>query len=84
VRPWPTGLNGSPERLIVDLSGMLFCGSAGIGALIQARAKAVGQATEFVLVCSRLVSRPLELAGLLDLFTVRGSVQDVLERLSPE
>lgn len=57
------GLAEPPRRLIVDLSGVRFCGTAGIGALVQARVKAQAQATELVLVCSHPVSRTLDLTG---------------------
>jgi anti-anti-sigma factor len=82
VQALADGLIDRPRRLVVDLTGVRFCGTGGIGALLQARANALGEGTEFVLVCSRWVSRPLELAGLHELFTMSSSVRDALGPVS--
>lgn len=66
------------DRLVVDLSRVTFIDSAGIAVLISVRRKAAASATPVVLVCSSIVSRVLELAGLLVLFSTFDSVEAAL------
>jgi anti-sigma B factor antagonist len=66
-------------RLLIDLDGVKFFGSGGIGLLVRVRTRALGEGVVLVLVCSnRLVLRPLDLAGLLELFAVSESIETAL------
>ena len=80
------GLAQQPRRLVVDLGEVVFFGSAGVAVLLHTLARAQQQRTELVLVCSSPpVRRVLELAGLLDLFTLATSVEEALSAsASPE
>jgi anti-sigma B factor antagonist len=73
------GLAQEPRRLVLDLAEIEFFGSAGLAVLVQAHFRAQQQRTEIVLACSGpRVRRVLELAGLLDLFTLTASVEEAL------
>jgi anti-sigma B factor antagonist len=69
-----TQLEQSPKDLIIDLSGVQFLGSAGLAVLVEtqktARAKDVGLT---LIATTRAVTRPLEVTGLIDLFTIADS-----------
>jgi len=59
----------SPDRLVVDLSGLSFLGSSGLAVLVESLDDARGRGTDLRLVCSsREVVRPLEATGLTELF----------------
>lgn len=64
-------LEQSPRELVIDLSGVQFLGSAGLAVLVEtqksARAKEVGLR---LIATTRAVTRPLEVTGLIDLFTI--------------
>ena len=67
-------LEQSPKDLVIDLSGVQFLGSAGLAVLVEtqksARAKDVGLR---LIATTRAVTRPLEVTGLIDLFTIADS-----------
>jgi anti-sigma B factor antagonist len=64
-------LGAGRERLVVDLDGVEFLGTSGLAALVEARSEAERLDTELWLVCSsRRILRPLEIAGLVDLFRI--------------
>jgi anti-sigma B factor antagonist len=69
-----TQLEQSPSELVIDLSGVQFLGSAGLAVLVEtqksARAKDVGLR---LIATTRAVTRPLEVTGLIDLFTIADS-----------
>lgn len=67
------------SRLLIDLDGVVFFGSAGMGLLLQTRKRALDEKVGLGLVCSNsLVMRPLGLAGLSELFVVSDSVETAL------
>ncbi|GIU84167.1 MAG: anti-anti-sigma factor [Acidimicrobiales bacterium] len=60
-----------PQRLVLDLSGVSFCGSAGIGALLRIRKRADECGVELVLARpSQSVMRVLGISGLERYFSV--------------
>lgn len=75
-------LAGGASSLVIDLEEVEFLASAGLRALVessQAVAGAVpGSKLHLSGVDSRAVRRPLEMVGLLPLFTVHPSVGDAL------
>ncbi len=66
-----TQLEQQPRELVIDLSGVQFLGSAGLAVLVEtqksARARDVGLR---LVATTRAVTRPLEVTGLIDLFTI--------------
>lgn len=67
-------LEQQPRDLVIDLSGVQFLGSAGLAVLVEtqksSRAKEVGLR---LIATTRAVTRPLEVTGLIDLFTIADS-----------
>jgi anti-sigma B factor antagonist len=64
-------LEQTPKELVIDLSGVQFLGSAGLAVLVEtqksARARDVGLR---LIATTRAVTRPLEVTGLIELFTI--------------
>ena len=59
----------TPQRLILDLSGVSFLGSSGLAVLVECLDDARGRGSDLRLVAnSRQVTRPLEATGLTTLF----------------
>lgn len=59
----------TPDRLVVDMSGLSFLGSSGLAVLVESLDDARTRGTDLRLVCnSREVVRPLEATGLTELF----------------
>jgi anti-sigma B factor antagonist len=78
-------LGDGQRRLVIDLSEVLFLGTSGLAALVEARAEAISRDLGLWLVCSgRQVRRPLEIAGLVELFHIAESVPRALEQISLE
>ncbi|WP_028926029.1 STAS domain-containing protein [Pseudonocardia acaciae] len=68
-----------PRLLVIELDGIEFLGTSGLAALFEARDEASRRGCELRLVCSsRRVLRPLEIAGLIDLFKIAESVPGAL------
>jgi anti-sigma B factor antagonist len=69
-----TQLEQSPRELVIDLSGVQFLGSAGLAVLVEtqkaARSRDIGLR---LIATTRAVTRPLEVTGLIDLFTIADS-----------
>ena len=66
-----TQLEQQPEELVVDLCGVQFLGSAGLAVLVETQKSARAREVGLKLVAStRAVTRPLEVTGLIDLFTI--------------
>jgi anti-sigma B factor antagonist len=73
------GFSRGVRRLLIDLDQVEFFGTGGLGVLVEARARALREQVGLFLVCSnRLVLRPMELAGLIELFAVRASAETAL------
>lgn len=71
----------SPDRLVVDLSGLSFLGSSGLAVLVESLDDARGRGTDLRLVCSsREVVRPLEATGLTELFQTFPDLGSALAR----
>jgi anti-anti-sigma factor len=70
-----------PGRVVVDLSEVEFVDSTALGALIQGR-KQLGENGLVLAAPGPEVSRALEVAGLIEHFPVRDSVDAALERQS--
>ena len=68
LRPAVSG----PGPVEVDLSGVTFCGSAGLSLLLELRNAAVAAGVEFVIArTSRAVDRLLDITGTAGVFTRR-------------
>jgi anti-sigma B factor antagonist len=68
----------APKRLIVELSGVTFIDSTGLGVLIEARTRLANRDT-FLLVSPGLETRrALEISGLDRHFAVRDSLDEAL------
>ena len=62
-----------PAELVLDLSGIRFLGSAGLAVLFETQKAARDRGVALRLIATnRAVRRPLEVTGLIDLFTVSG------------
>ena len=71
-----TQLEQQPTDLVIDLCGVQFLGSAGLAVLVETQKAARSRDVGLTLIAStRAVTRPLEVTGLIDLFTIKdGSV----------
>jgi anti-sigma B factor antagonist len=62
------------QRLMIELDGVDFLGTSGLAVLVEARDLAASSSVDLWLVCTtRNVLRPLEIAGLTDLFQITDS-----------
>lgn len=69
----------TPQRLIVNLSGVGFLGSSGLAVLVECLDDARGRGTDLrLVVSSREVIRPLEATGLTELFQTYPDVESAL------
>ncbi|WP_199514602.1 STAS domain-containing protein [Nucisporomicrobium flavum] len=65
-----TTLAGRPDAIVLDLTGVTFCDSSGINALMDAHTLAdAGGATLRVANPQRITRRALEVTGVLPLLT---------------
>jgi anti-sigma B factor antagonist len=66
-----TQLEQQPTALVIDLCGVQFLGSAGLAVLVETQKSARSRDVGLRLVANtRAVTRPLEVTGLIDLFTI--------------
>ena len=66
-------LERRPPELVLDLSGIRFLGSAGLAVLVETqKAACVRDVALRLRATNRAVIRPLEVTGLIDLFTFCG------------
>lgn len=73
-----------PSAIIVDLSGVEFLASSGMGVLVSARDRA-GSATKFGVVADGpATSRPLKLVGLADLIGLYPSLDEAFDALADQ
>jgi anti-sigma B factor antagonist len=64
-------LEQQPRELVIDLSGVQFLGSAGLAVLVETQKSARAREVSLRLTATtRAVTRPLEVTGLIDLFTI--------------
>lgn len=74
-----------PHLLVIELDGVEFLGTSGLAALFEARDEADRQDAALRLVCSsRRVLRPLEIAGLIELFHIAESIPAALDGLAKD
>ena len=67
-------LEQQPRELVIDLSGVQFLGSAGLAVLVETQKSARAREVALRLIATtRAVTRPLEVTGLIDLFTIADS-----------
>lgn len=71
-------LAGSPTVLVVDLGGVTFFGTAGLGALVDGRNAAEPDTALRLVVDNRIVLRPIQITGLDQLFAVFDSLDEAL------
>ncbi|GII22973.1 STAS domain-containing protein [Planosporangium mesophilum] len=68
-------LDTGHNRLVVDLAGLIFCDSTGIGTLVRANTDCLHEGGYLRLASpNRNISRVLAIVGLLDTFPVYSSV----------
>jgi anti-sigma B factor antagonist len=73
-------LEAEADTLVIDLRGLLFMDSAGLGRLLAARRRAARSGRRLVIVRgSRTVDRVMLLAGLLDVFETVNAIPADLE-----
>jgi anti-sigma B factor antagonist len=71
-----TQLERHPLELVLDLRGVRFLGSAGLAVLVETQTSADARDIPLRLIATtRPVTRPLEVTGLIELFTVSGDAQ---------
>ncbi|GAB1688300.1 STAS domain-containing protein [Krasilnikovia sp. M28-CT-15] len=59
-----------PRRLVIDLTGVTFCDSTGLGALLKAQAVATENGTTFLVINpSGMTRRLMQATGLHDVLT---------------
>ena len=84
IRKKLVDLAASSGSLVVDLTGVAFIDSTGLGVLVQARNRVHEQGGRLVVVTDNpRVQRLFEIAGLLDVFDVVGIRDEVLGKRSP-
>jgi anti-sigma B factor antagonist len=65
-----------PPELVLDLRGVRFLGSAGLAALVETQKSADARGIVLRLIATtRPVTRPLEVTGLVALFTITSDPQ---------
>jgi anti-sigma B factor antagonist len=70
---------GDGRRIVVDLEGLGFIDSVGLGILVSGLKRARSHGGELELVCAnRVILQPLELTGLDQTFTLHAQREDAL------
>lgn len=70
----------NPKKLLIDLSGVTFMSSSGIGVIMAANAALDDKDDAIVLVgISGVVEESLKLIGLLDLFPIAKSIEEAMK-----
>jgi len=67
-----------PERLVVDLSGLTFIDSTGLGVLIEARTRLANRRAFLLAAPGLETRRALQISGLDRHFTVHDSLDEAL------
>jgi anti-sigma B factor antagonist len=72
---------GSPDRLIVDLSAVGFIDSIGLSVLVRNARLLISGGASFEIVCAtRKLMRVFEIAGLDQVFTIHATRADAIAR----
>ena len=70
---------GGGRRIVVDLEGLAFIDSVGLGILVSGLKRARSAGGDLELVCAnRVILQPLELTGLDQTFTLYAQREDAL------
>jgi anti-anti-sigma factor len=73
-------VESGPDRLVVDLSGLSFCGSTGLVVLMDTRGHAYSHGVSFrTASAARPVRRVLEITNLFDVLGYRDSLDEALD-----
>jgi anti-sigma B factor antagonist len=76
-------LKSGQATLIVDLSGVAFLDSTGLGALVEARAATTEAGGSLLLVCNQeRILKLFTITGLDGVFSIHSSVTDAVTTLS--
>jgi anti-sigma B factor antagonist len=74
---------GDGRRIVVDLEGLDFIDSVGLGILVSGLKRARSDGGDLELVCAnRVILQPLELTGLDQTFTMHARREEALGRNS--
>ena len=68
-------LERRPPELVLDLREVRFLGSAGLAVLVETKKSAGACDVVLRLIATRPVTRPLEVTGLVAMFTITGDPQ---------
>jgi anti-sigma B factor antagonist len=72
-------IDGGPGTVVVDLSGVTFIDSTGLGVLIGARKRCLDVGGELrVVVAEPRILKVFEITGLSDLFTIHPALEPAL------
>jgi anti-sigma B factor antagonist len=72
-----------PPWLLIDLSGLLYLDSMGLGILVQAAKQAVEAGGAMAVACTTpVVLKVFDISGTRELLGVKGSVEEAVELLS--
>lgn len=76
-------LQSGAHSVVVDLSGVAFLDSTGLGALVEARAATIDAGGSLALVCSHeRILKLFTITGLDGVFAIRPTVKAALQALS--
>lgn len=76
-------VDAAPKGLVVDLSGLLFCGSTGLVVLMDTRGRADARGVSFrTAAAGRAVRRVLEMTNLLEMFAYCDSLDDAIAEIA--
>jgi anti-sigma B factor antagonist len=76
-------IDAGKTTLVVDLSGVAFLDSTGLGALVEARAATTEAGGAMPLVCNQeRILKLFTITGLDGVFTIRGTVDEAVAELA--
>ena len=75
-------LGEDPPSLVIDLLGVHFLGSVGLGALVEARNKFVDCDRFAVVAEGRMTSRIIQLLNLDGVLSLQGTVEEALSAVN--
>jgi anti-sigma B factor antagonist len=77
-------LDGDPSEVVVDLTGVAFIDSTGLGVLVDARNRLVGRGRALTLVVDReSLLRVFRISSLARLFTIHPTLHDAVPTARP-
>lgn len=84
LRKWIHEELSAPARLVLDLDGVEFLGSAGLSVLAELSEQAAGSRLHWAIVAgTRVVLRPLEATGLAEQIPVHADVDSAVVAVHP-